>query len=76
MVLKLLDKFLPMELSDKIYKELHQSIMRDICEIINFKTVFIMAYDTEDGKSKMSWISCENQRNYYKLLNDEIVLNN
>jgi len=75
MVLNLLDKFLPIELTDKIYKELHQSIMRDICETINFKTVFIMVYDSEDGKSKMSWISCE-QQNYYKLLNDEIILNN
>ena len=75
MVLHLLDKFLPIELTDKIYKELHRSLMDDICETINFKTVFIMVYDTEDGESKMSWISCENQ-NYYKLLNDEIVLNN
>jgi len=75
MVLNLLDKFLPIELTDKIYKELHQSIMRDICEIINFKMVFIMVYDSEDGESKMSWILSENQ-NYYKLLNDEIVLNN
>ncbi len=76
MVLNLLDKFLPMELSDKIYKELHQSIMRDICETIIYKMVFIMIYDTQQGQSKMSWISCENQRNYYKLLNDEIILNN
>ena len=75
MVLHLLDKFLPIELTDKIYKELHQSIMRDICETINFKTVFIMVYDSEDGKSKMSWISCESQ-NYYTLLNNEIILNN
>ena len=75
MVLHLLDKFLPMELTDKIYKTLHRSLMDDICETINFKTVFIMLYDTEDGKSKMSWISCESQ-NYYKLFNDEIVLNN
>jgi len=75
MVLHLLDKFLPIELTDKIYKELHQSIMRDICETIIYKMVFIMVYDSEDGESKMSWISCENQ-NYYKLLNDEIVLNN
>mgnify|MGYP003116142094 CR=1 FL=1 len=75
MVLHLLDKFLPIELTDKIYKELHRSLMDDICETINFKTVFIMVYDTEHSKSKMSWISCENQ-NYYKLLNDEIVLNN
>jgi len=75
MVLHLLDKFLPIELTDKIYKILHQSIMRDICETINFKTVFIMVYDSEDGKSKMSWISCE-QQNYYTLLNNEIILNN
>ena len=75
MVLNLLDKFLPIELTDKIYKILHQSIMKDVCEIINFKMVFIMVYDSEDGESKMSWILSENQ-NYYKLLNDEIVLNN
>jgi len=76
MVLNLLDKFLPIELTDKIYKILHQSLMADICETIIYKMVFIMVYDSEDGESKMSWISCENQRNYYKLLNDEIVLNN
>ena len=75
MVLHLLDKFLPMELTDKIYKTLHRSLMDDICETINYKTVFIMVYDSEGGKSKMSWISCESQ-NYYKLLNDEIILNN
>jgi len=75
MVLNLLDKLLPIELSDKIYTQLHQSIMKDVCEIINFKMVFIMVYDSEDGESKMSWILSENQ-NYYKLLNDEIVLNN
>lgn len=75
MVLHLLDKFLPIELTDKIYKTLHRSLMDDICETINFKTVFIMVYDTEQGQSKMSWISCESQ-NYYKLLNDEIILNN
>ena len=75
MVLNLLDKFLPIELTDKIYKILHQSIMKDVCEIINFKMVFIMVYDSEDGESKMSWILSENQ-NYYKLLNDEIILNN
>ena len=75
MVLHLLDKFLPIELTDKIYKTLHRSLMDDICETIIYKMVFIMLYDSEDGKSKMSWISCESQ-NYYKLLNDEIVLNN
>ena len=75
MVLHLLDKFLPIELTDKIYKTLHRSLMDDICETIIYKMVFIMLYDSEDGKSKMSWISCESQ-NYYKLLNDEIILNN
>ena len=75
MVLHLLDKFLPIELTDKIYKTLHRSLMDDICETINFKTVFIMVYDTEQGQSKMSWISCE-QQNYYTLLNNEIILNN
>ena len=75
MVLNLLDKFLPIELTDKIYKILHQSLMADICETIIYKMVFIMVYDSEYGESKMSWILSENQ-NYYKLLNDEIVLNN
>ena len=75
MVLHLLDKFLPIELTDKIYKTLHRSLMDDICETIIYKMVFIMVYDTEQGQSKMSWILSENQ-NYYKLLNDEIVLNN
>lgn len=69
-MIQYLDKFLPVELSDKIYRELHRSIMNDICEIIDFKIVFIVV--SEDEQSRMSWLVCE-QQNYYYLLDDEII---
>tara|TARA_R110000822_G_scaffold104407_7_gene231360 strand:+ start:382 stop:642 length:261 start_codon:yes stop_codon:yes gene_type:complete len=78
----LLDRFLPMELTDKIYRELHKSLMRDICEIINHKIVFTMYWgsdcssDSEPNTKpfnietgKISFLICENQ-NYYKCLED------
>ena len=69
MPIHLLDRHLPVELSDMIYKLLHQSVMRDICEIIKHKIVFVIA------GNKMSFLICEHQ-NYYYLLNNQIVLNN
>lgn len=66
-MLHLLDRHLPMELSDMIYKMLHQSIMRDICTIIKHKIVFVMVGD------RMSFLICESE-GYYYLLDNEIVL--
>jgi hypothetical protein len=67
MVLHLLDRHLPIELSDMIYKLLHQSIMRQICEIIKHKIVFVLV------DNRMSFLICESC-NYYYLLDNEIVL--
>ena len=68
-MLHLLDQKLPTELSDMIYKMLHESIMRDICKIIKHKIVFVIVDE------KMSFLICEHQ-NYYYLLDNEIVLSN
>jgi len=68
-MLHILDQKLPTELSDMIYKMLHESIMRDICKIIKHKIVFVMC------GNKMSFLICEHQ-NYYYLLDNEIVLSN
>tara|TARA_A100000171_G_C2080206_1_gene119302 strand:+ start:215 stop:421 length:207 start_codon:yes stop_codon:yes gene_type:complete len=66
MVILILDKYLPKELSDKIYKIHHKNIINKINEIILFKTVFIFVKDLE-GNEKLSFLVCENQ-NYYKCL--------
>jgi hypothetical protein len=68
-MLHLLDQKLPTELSDMIYKMLHESIMRDICKIIKHKIVFVMC------GNKMSFLICE-KANFYYLLDNEIVLSN
>tara|TARA_R110000787_G_scaffold45646_5_gene111368 strand:- start:1291 stop:1485 length:195 start_codon:yes stop_codon:yes gene_type:complete len=61
MVIKELDYFLPMELSDLIYTYLHRSLMRDVRTIIEKKIVFILV----DGR--LSFLVCEGQ-NYYSEL--------
>lgn len=75
MVIHLLDRYLPIELTDKIYKQVHQSCMRDICEIINYKIVFTLYWMNENDnfnydKAKMSFLVCENQ-NYYMCLDTD-----
>ena len=69
MSIHLLDRHLPVELSDMIYKLLHQSVMRDICEIVRHKIVFVIV------GNRMSFLICEHQ-NYYFLLDNEVVLSN
>ncbi len=73
-VIALLDRHLPTELTDKIYKMIHQSCMREVCNIIKYKMVFICSIDevTKEPK-KMSFLICEKQ-NYYYVLNDEIFI--
>lgn len=64
MVINILDKYLPVELSDKIYKIYHRNIIRKINEIILYKTVFILT------NNKLSFLICEGQNyiNYYNCL--------
>ena len=59
--MQILDSRLPPELSDKIYRMFHESVMRDICIIINFKIVFVLV------GNRMSFLVCEGM-NYYSLL--------
>lgn len=61
MIIQFLDKRLPRELTDKIYRLLHRSIMREICIIINYKIVFVLVGE------KLSFLICEGM-NYYSLL--------
>ena len=58
MIIKFLDDSLPNELTDKIYRELHRSVMNDICIIIKYKIVFVLV------GNRMSFLVCEYQ-NYY-----------
>ncbi len=74
MVVNYLDRHLPVEITDMIYKMFHQSCMRDICNTINHKIVFVCVLDEETKEpKKMSFLICEKQ-NYNYLLGDEIVL--
>lgn len=59
--MKMLDDRLPLELTDLIYHQIHRSLMRDICIIIQHKIVFVLV------KKRMSFLVCENQ-NYYSAL--------
>lgn len=59
--MKILDDRLPLELTDLIYQQIHRSIMRDICIIIQHKIVFVLV------KERMSFLVCEGM-NYYSLL--------
>ena len=61
MIMQILDSRLPMELSDKIYRMFHESVMREICIIINFKIVFVLV------GTRLSFLICEGM-NYYSLL--------
>ena len=70
MVLNLLDRHLPMELSDMIYKKLHQSLMVDICETINHKIVWTCLLDYDFQPYRISFLICEGQNYYYLLGND------
>ena len=60
-MISFLDRLLPIELIEIISRKLHASYIKDICETINHKMVFIIA------DQKLSWIACETQ-NYYSAL--------
>jgi hypothetical protein len=58
-----LDKHLPTEITDIIYKHHHKNIMKQITEILTHKIVFILVRD--DNVFKLSFLVCENQRFEY-----------
>ena len=65
-----LDKHLPIELTNKIYKIVHESYMKEIIEIIKFKIVYTLYWEDRDkniNNSKISFLVSEKQ-NYYKCL--------
>lgn len=59
--MKILDDRLPPELADKIFRDIHKALQREINIIINHKIVFILV------EKKMSFLVCETQ-NYYTAL--------
>ena len=65
-----LDKYLPIELTDKIYKIVHELYMKEIIEIIKYKIVYTLYWDNREkniNNSKISFLVSEKQ-NYYKCL--------
>lgn len=67
MTIDLLDRFLPIELTDMIYKHIHREKMREITEILKYKIVFVLV------EGRLSFLVCEGQRyeNYYSVLEYE-----
>jgi hypothetical protein len=63
-MISFLDNLLPIDLVEIIARKLHNIYMTDICKIINFKIVFILA------DKKLNFLVCENQ-NYYSILEVE-----
>jgi len=61
MIMKILDDRLPRELTDMIFRTLHNALMKEICIIIRHKIVFVLV------KKRLSFLICENQ-NYYSSL--------
>jgi len=61
MILSILDEYLPIEITDKIYKEFHRNCMRDIGIILRHKIVFVLVGE------RISFLICEGQSytNYY-----------
>ena len=71
-MISFLDRHLPPELTDLIYKQVHQSYMTEICEIIKFKIVYTLYWDNGDKEkrdetAKISFLISERQ-NYYLVL--------
>ena len=62
MIVSLLDKYLPMELTDKIIRMVHNMIMHDLTQILTYKIVFTIYEET-----RLSFLISENQ-NYYQVL--------
>ena len=64
MSIEYLDRLLPEEITDLIYRELHRSCMRDISNTLKYKTVFVLV------EGRLSFLVCETQ-NYYSVLSAE-----
>ena len=64
MSIEYLDRLLPEELTDMIYKELHRACMREISNTLKYKTVFVLV------EGRLSFLVCETQ-NYYSVLSAE-----
>jgi hypothetical protein len=65
-----LDKYLPIELTDKIWRIVHELYMKEIIEIIKYKIVYTLYWDNREkniNNSKISFLVSEKQ-NYYKCL--------
>ena len=71
MTINYLDRFLPVEISDLIYKKLHQSLMADISNTINHKIVWTCLLDDNFEPYRISFLICEGS-NYYEMLGDNL----
>jgi hypothetical protein len=60
----MLDRFLPTEIVDKIYRINHNIYMREICIILQHKIVWI--YSKKEGY--MWWVA--EKQNYYQCLDE------
>jgi|DEB0MinimDraft_6_1074348.scaffolds.fasta_scaffold05935_3 hypothetical protein len=56
-----LDRKFPIEISDKIYRSYHKSIMREIDEILTQKIVWVLVKG-DDGEYHLSFLICEGQK--------------
>ena len=71
-MISFLDRHLPIELTDLIYKQVHKIYMTEICEIIKFKIVYTLYWENGDKEKKnetarISFLVSEGQ-NYYLCL--------
>jgi len=64
-MITILDNHLPPELTDMIYRMYHRDLMNQVREILTYKTVFYVYYDSSG--EHLAFIICENQ-NYYSAL--------
>lgn len=72
-MLHILDEYLPVEISDMIFKKIKNKFMEDLKNILENKTVF-----TISKEGKLSFLILENNINYYAVLenlNDEEYIN-
>ena len=56
-----LDRKFPIEISDKIYKSYHKSLMREIDIILSQKIVWVLVKG-ENGEYHLSFLICEGQK--------------
>ena len=61
-MLYILDQYLPVELSNKIYKNLKDEFIKDLKHILTYQIVWIQT------KDKFSFLILEKNTNYYDVL--------